>query len=450
VKGNVAAWTIRAAAAVALGAIVAWPAYVLRESNAARASALPAPAPVTADYLERDKLVRFWEGAVAEHHRGDMLSPRMLSAQYLQRFREQGDIGDVLRAVNAAQVSLRAQPLGNEAGDVALASAYLTLHRFRDALAVTRRIESYDPGDPAMVGREASLDLELGRYDAAGRLIDALGLSRSGQPHPVADIATDTLRTRWFELTGHLAEARRVFERTTAYENAQFGEGAEQRAWFYMRSGELAFEAGDNDAALASESRALEVFPHDADALRLRARFECALHRWQACGDDARRAAEIVPYPETLGYEADALRALGDVKDAAAADDLIHTVERIGNAQHISDRLLAMYYSSHGQRLDDAYRIARRELAVRDDIFTEDTLAWAAAMDGRWSEARSACLKALRFDTENALLQYHAGAIALHFGDRAQAKRRLARALALNPSFDPFYADDARRTLAAL
>ncbi|MBD5606637.1 MAG: hypothetical protein IAI48_16330, partial [Candidatus Eremiobacteraeota bacterium] len=152
----------------------------------------------------------------------------------------------------------------------------------------------------------------------------------------------------------------------------------------------------------------------------------------------------------TLGYEADAQRALGDTAGAARTDDLIRTVERIGNTQHISDRLLAIYYSEHKLHVADAYRIAKNELLARDDIFTEDTVAWAAAMDGRWDEARDHERKALRFDTENSLLQYHAGMIALHFGDRSEAKARLQRALALNPSFHPFYAGDARAQLARL
>jgi hypothetical protein len=33
-------------------------------------------------------------------------------------------------------------------------------------------------------------------------------------------------------------------------------------------------------------------------------------------------------------------------------------------------------------------------LKSRDDIFTEDTLAWAAAMDARWDEARAHIAKA--------------------------------------------------------
>jgi len=440
-------WVI---AAVALGAIVAWPWYVHGSVVAARAAALPSPAPVNADYLERDTTIAFWEKAVREHHRGDMLSPSTLSALYLQRFRERGDIGDVSRAGHEAEASLRAQPYGNASAEVALGSALFALHRFKEALAVTRHIETYDPNDAAMQIREASVDLELGRYGQAKVIVD--DLSRRSRTAANADetVPADTLIVRYDELTGHLARARERFERVTAYGNAQFDAPAQQRAWFYFRDGELAFEAGDNDAAIADERRALAVFPNYSEANRMLARVDCALHRWQDCLDAAKASAAVIPYPEVLGYEVDAQRALGNASAAAQTDDLIQTVERIGNAQHISDRLLAIYYSEHGEHLDDAYAIAQRELNVRDDIFTEDTLAWAAAMDGRWNEARIRSTKALRYDTENSLLQYHAGVIALHFGDRVVAKDRLAGALALNPQFHPFYADDARAKLSAL
>ena len=229
-----------------------------------------------------------------------------------------------------------------------------------------------------------------------------------------------------------------------------FDNPAQQRAWYFFRAGEMAFEAGENDAAIADENEALAIFPNYSEANRFKARFECALHRWKACLDDATASANVVPYPETLGYEADAQRALGDAAGAARTDDLIGTIGRIGNAQHISDRLLATYYADHRIHTAEAYRIAKRELLARDDIFTEDTLAWAAAMDGRWEDARVHERRALRFDTENALLQYHAGVIALHFGERAGARTRFERALALNPSFHPYFADDARARIARL
>jgi predicted Zn-dependent protease len=433
-----------AAAAIVIVTVAAWPSYV-RNGTAAAHAAGPVPAAVNPDYVWRDKRIAFWERAVGEHHRGDMLSPATLSAEYLQRFREHGDVGDVLRALHDAWLSLRAQPRGNATAEVDLASAFLTLHRFRDALAVTRHVERYQPGDPAMKVREASLDLELGRYDRAARIIAALPPERG-----TGAIPGETLRTRYDELTGRLTRARERFARVAALEDSLYDEPAQQRAWFLFRSGELAFEAGDNDGALADEHTALERFPNYSEANRMLARIDCALHRWQDCLDEARASAAVIPYPEVLGYEVDAQRALGDAAGAAQTDDLIRTVERIGNAQRIADRLLAIYYDEHGERLADAYAIARRELAVRDDVFTDDTLAWAAALDGRWDEARTRSNAALRLGTQNSLLLYHAGVIALHFGDRATAKRRLTAALALNPSFHPFYAGDARTKLAAL
>jgi tetratricopeptide (TPR) repeat protein len=434
-------WTV---AALALGAIAFWPTFVKQRENAARAAILPTPAPLSADYLLRDRTISFWEGMVRKHLSDDMLSPRQLAMQYLQRYRERGDIDDVLRARSMAELSLHEQPHGNIGADIALASVELTLHQFKAALAETKHLERIDPSEPQMRVREASLDLEIGDYANAERIIDSF------PPQKGIDISRETLTSRYDELTGHLAEAREILERTTAEQNSMLDAPAQQRAWFFFRSGELAFEAGDNDTALDDEEQALATFPNYADANRLKAKFACALKRWQVCRDAAAASANVVPYPETLGYEEDADRALGATAEADRTADLIVTIEKIGNAQHISDRLLAIYYAEHRIHTADAYATARRELAARDDIFTEDTLAWAAATDGRWNEARIAARKALRFDTENSLLQYHAGIIALHFGDRDEAKRRFGKALALNPSFHPVYADDARAQLARL
>ena len=438
---SIIAWVI---GGVALVALALWPEFIRHSESAARASSLPTMAPVTADYLDRDKQIAFWEGMVRKHLTGDTMSPTHLSSDYLQRYRERGDIGDVMRARRMAQLSLAANPRGNYAAEAELASVDLTLHRFKDALAITRAVEPIDPTSREMKVREASLDLEIGDYRGAKKILDALPIGAA------YDISRDTLLARYQELTGHLAEARETLEKPAAQMNAQFDAPAQARAWFPFRAGEMAFEAGDNDTALADEDESLKIFPDYSEANKLKAKFNCALKHWQACLDAATASANVVPYPETLGYEADAQRALGNADEAKRIDDLIVTIEKIGNAQRISDRLLAIYYSEHGFRRDDAYAIAKRELAVRDDIFTEDTLAWAAVADGRWDEARIASAKAMRLHTENALLDYHAGIIALHFGDKEQAKDRLTAALALNPSFHQVYADDARAQIARL
>ncbi len=158
----------------------------------------------------------------------------------------------------------------------------------------------------------------------------------------------------------------------------------------------------------------------------------------------------MTPSPENLGILAEAQQRFGDGAGAAATRDEIVAVERIGNAEHLVDRLLALYDADHGVRLDDAYAIALRDRSVRADVFTEDTLAWAAARDGRWDVARRAASQATAWNTAEPRLWYHAGVIAEHDGRRGDAARDFRHALTLNPSFQPGFADDARVRLARL
>ena len=438
---------LRAAAAIAAAALAAcalalWPDYVRSRADAARASALPVASPVNADYATRDRVIAFWEHAANERHRGDMLSPATLSEEYLQRFRERGDVGDALRAESSAERSLAAQPYGNGRAELALASAFIAMHRFHEALDLVRDVERFDSADADLRMHEASIDLELGRYADAGRIVRAL---RGGDV-----VAVDTLRARYDELTGQIAEARMLIEHARVAANAHADMPAQQRAWLAYRSGELAFEAGDDETAIADERDALGTFPEYADANRLLARFTCAMHRWDDCLAAATASARVVPYPEVLGYEVDAQRALGRRGDAAQTDALIVAVDRIGNAQHIADRLLAIYYAEHDEHLQEAYAIAKRELAVRDDVLTEDTIAWCAVKTGRWTEARLRMAAAMRYGTQHALLFYHAGVVAQHFGDRVHARRYFSEALRENGSFHAVYAPDARARLATL
>jgi tetratricopeptide (TPR) repeat protein len=425
-------------------ALAAWPVINYHNVAQARAAEVGSAPPVNRDDLDRDRTIAFWEGAVREHHTSDMFSPRQLAAQYLQRYREKGDIDDVVRARAMAERSLAVQP-GNVAATAEMASVNLTLHRFREALSDVDQVLQRDPSGAQFLSEKASLQMELGEYVAAEK---SLGRIR---PDERNDPAAETVRARLDELTGHLSRARAELADATTQFESNPSAGAQSRAWYHFRAGELAFKSGDNDAAIADERAAIDIFPTYNLALKDLAKYELANHHYAEALDAARRGADVTPFPETLGYEADAQAALGDARGAAATRDLIYTIERIGNSYRVNDRLLAIYYTDHGLRKDDALQIARREAAVRgDEIYAQDTLAWAAAMDGHWDEARRASASALRFDTEDPIVQFHAGEIALHFGDKAEAKRRLQRALALNPNFHPAYADVARNALNGL
>jgi tetratricopeptide (TPR) repeat protein len=180
------------------------------------------------------------------------------------------------------------------------------------------------------------------------------------------------------------------------------------------------------------------------------ARFTAALGRWDDARAHAERAVRLTPSPENLSLLADAQERLGDAVAANATRDEIVAVERIGNAQHLADRLLALAYADHGIRLAEAYAIARRELAVRDDVFAQDTLAWTAARAGHWDVARTAARRATAWNTPDPRIWYHAGVIAEHNGDAAAALANYRHALALNAHFQAGFADDARTRAAHL
>jgi tetratricopeptide (TPR) repeat protein len=427
-------------AASALAALAAWPAFV--STRDAQASAAPTPAPVLADYTQRDHLVAFYEGAVRRHP--DQIVTRMLASQYLQRFRETGDAADLMRGEHAARKSLAMQPRFNAGGEMTLASALASLHRFREALDHAQRALEIEPANTAAVAQVASTDVELGRYDAANRLLKTANAGRG------INAALGTARARYDEVTGNLAQARRSVDLALVQTDGIIDSPAESRAWFHVRAGELAWAAGDAGTAEQRFREALEIFPSYPRALNGLARLYWGQHRWPEALDAATRAAQRVPLPETLGYAADAQRELGNEAGARATEDLIAAIARIGTAGAVNDRALSIYFAEHGRRLGDAVAIARRDISARDDVFAEDALAWALAQSGRWAEARAAARKAVRANTQDARLQYHAGVIAMECGDREEAARRLKSALDLNPRFHPRYADDARERLARL
>ncbi|MDQ3754163.1 MAG: hypothetical protein M3371_05460, partial [Acidobacteriota bacterium] len=112
------------------------------------------------------------------------------------------------------------------------------------------------------------------------------------------------------------------------------------------------------------------------------------------------------------------------------------------------NRQLAMFYADHDLKLEEAYTLAKKEYDARRDIYGADALAWTALKAGKIPEAQAAIKEALRFNTQDAKLFYHAGLIARAAGDGRAARDWLTRALKLNPKFDPLQAANAQRALA--
>lgn len=385
------------------------------------------------DYLERSQIISVYEKQVSQSP-NSALFLRLLADQYLKRFREMGDVGDILRSEQAARKSLELQPHNNQISSMLLASALLSQHLFREALDVVNTVQQ------SGVSLRASILMELGNYEVAQQLLQTLAQEESNS-------GDNAVTARYLELTGNLASARQKLDEAMEEMDSFYTNPAETRAWFHVRAGDLAFATGDFTLSEQRYKESLDLFPLYIPAFTGLARLYSAQHRWQDALNAANQGVELMPLVETLGYKADAQRALGDQEGAANTESLIGVVAYLSKVKGIYDRALAVYYTEHGIHLPEALEIARREVAMRDDIYAEDTLAWAAANNGQWQEAQQAAQKATRYGTEDALLQFHAGMIALHFGEREEAIKRLTQAVKLNPQFHHKYADEARQVL---
>ena len=72
---------------------------------------------------------------------------------------------------------------------------------------------------------------------------------------------------------------------------------------------------------------------------------------------------------------------------------------------------LARFLADRGVKIDEAVAIAERAAADRDDIFTNDALAWAYFKANRIDEAKTTMARALRTGTRDRTVRAHAAAI---------------------------------------
>jgi tetratricopeptide (TPR) repeat protein len=150
--------------------------------------------------------------------------------------------------------------------------------------------------------------------------------------------------------------------------------------------------------------------------------------------------------------------ALGDLyrklRRDAEAKKQYDLVEYIGKLNRLNDilygRELAYFYADHDMNLAASLELARRELAVRKDIYGYDVLAWALYKNGKPGEALAAITEALKLGTRDARLFFHAGMIHQKLGNAGRAREYLERTLATNPYFHVLHADVARRALEEL
>jgi tetratricopeptide (TPR) repeat protein len=390
------------------------------------------------DRAEVDRLIRGFEAQVRVAP--NVAAFDFLGDLYLTRGRLTGDLTAYTQAAAAAERALAIAPRHEDARAV-LARTSLALHDFSRARTLASEIVGDDPSrlDLVAVGGDASL--ELGDVDAARVALEAVASRAPGAASVTARLA------RLAYVTGDAAQAAALAARAET-EAASAGATGSVLSFYPALRGSFAFAVGRYDEASACYERALRLAPGDRVALAGMARVRAAQGRTDDAISLYERAAALVPEPATMAALGDLYRIAGRDADARAA---FATVEAVGRLQPAYGRAVANYLSDHRRHVGDAVDRALAELrAGRHDVFGHDAAAWALLAAGRVDDAVAEARRALRYDTPDPLLRYHAGMVFAAAGDRRAATRLLRSALALSPHFDPVQAPRARAELRRL
>lgn len=415
----------------------------------ADAPTLISPAPPTAAVVaaERERtqgVIRTLEARLKRDPE-DFVAANKLGGYYLQLQRETGDANYLDLAARAARLSLATLPAEMNVGALkTLAEVEHARHNFAAARDHATQLIKLEPRKsyPYQILGESLV--ELGDYERAAtvyRQMQSLSSITAGTESRLARLAF--LRGDTEAARSHLAAA------LAAATNADTGR-SETVAWCQWQLGELSFATGDYRSAERHYRDSLNTFPDYFRALTGLARARAAQGDLQQAIDGFERATRILPDPTFIATLGDLYKLAGRDAEAATQYRLVEKIADLDESGARYDRQLALFYADHDMKSNEAYVAAVKEYETRPDIYGADAVAWTALKAGKLTEARAKIKEALRLDTKDAKLLYHAGMIARAAGDTTAARDYLTRALTLNPHFDLLQAARAREVLHAL
>lgn len=361
-----------------------------------------------------------------------------LGLAYLQKARENGDPSLYPRAEAALRRALNVAPGDFEAMG-GLGALALARHQFEEALDWGQRAQALNPMSAYAYGVIGDANVELGRYEAAAAAFQAMMDRRP-------DLSSYARVSYFRELTGDTEGALAAMRRAVA----AGGPAAENVAWARTQLGNLLLNHGRPDDAAAEYQAALVALPGYPYALAGEARVQAARGQLPAAAAGYNAALARLPLPQFAVALAEVDLAMGRPDAARAQLDLVRAMDALYRANGVdSDLEMALFQADHGADKPQAVAEARRAFERRPSIKAAHALGWALHRAGRSAEGLPYLRQALRLGTQDALLEFHAGATALAAGEQDEGRRHLRAALDLNPAFSPIYADEARRLLEA-
>ena len=297
-------------------------------------------------------------------------------------------------------------------------------HQFEQSIAWGNQALGVDPECVEALGILGDAALELGHYDDAFKNYQKMMDLRP-------DLSSWSRGAHLLWLTGEVNQAKILMGKAIAA-GAPF---AENTGWCRIRMATMLFYEGAIPPAEEAIRPLLKLGSKNSHLLLL------AAHIAAAKGDMA-LAEEYYHSLLVSGPNQQASAGLGDLMAAQGkteeAERHYQTVESLhtsllkkGGHDH---GFMAKFLADHDRNLLEALRMAE-EHKLTNNVQEIDTLAWVYYKNKMMPQAIDAIKRALRLNSPDPEIHYHAGMIASGHGDFTSARKHLEQALAMNSNF---------------
>jgi tetratricopeptide (TPR) repeat protein len=362
-----------------------------------------------------------------------------LGLAYVQQARVSADPSYYPKAQGALNRSLQLNDSSNFNALVGMAALAAARHDFAGALTWGRKAEAMNPDNGNVHDVIGDALIELGRYPDAFR---DLQIAVDTKP----DISSYARASYADELQGDVRGAVGIMQ--LAFQSSGT---AQDRAWTLNQLGDLSFNSGHLVQAGESYQRAIQMDPTFVPPHAGLARVLAAQGRTVAAIRDLKWVVARYPLPEYVIALGDLHRSVGQGEEAARQYGLLHAEEQLFRANGVNmDLEIALFDADHRVNLAAGLAAARAEWSRRHSIHVADALGWELFANGRPAEALRYVNLALGLGMRNALFFFHRGMIEWSLGRTMAARRDMAAALSINPSFSILWSKEAARLLAQM
>jgi tetratricopeptide (TPR) repeat protein len=207
------------------------------------------------------------------------------------------------------------------------------------------------------------------------------------------------------------------------------------------------FQSNNNDLSGAEQTleKALAMQPLDPTTIQMYATF------FASHGHPERAQAALEAWVKAHPQDGAAYATLGtlaeQIGNRTKAESLYQKALQLQPDQPTAANNLAFMYMEQNTNLDVALglaQVARR--AMPESPNSADTLAWAYYLKGTYASARDLLEQAVKQNPQDAIIQYHLGAVYNKLEDHASATAHLKKALTLSPA--PRTAEQIKKELS--